>query len=599
MQRVWFNKSGMKTVTLLAGLLWISTPAAAQDIRVYASVDNTEITLEDTIQLSVTVEGVQNAPAPEPPALSEFKVRSGGTSSSLQIINGQQSVSTAFNYQLIPRSLGSFVIDPFKFQINSNPYFTAPIKITVAQQSQRPAGQAPAFVEATVSTHQPYLNEQVVLTFRVFHNKDIRNLDLDYSHDRFRKMDLGSPRKYSRIINGTRYAVFEKNIALFGMRTGKVELPSAIIGLDIVERKTGQAMDQFKPFFDDPFFQNPMFHSQIKLVHKNLRTEPIALEVLPLPDSNRPKDFDNLVGQFDLSADIDKTELEANDTLTLTLTVSGTGNVANAAPTLPRLKDIFKVYPDQSEFKETAGNHSVSGNKIFKFALVPIRDGTFTLPPFSLSYFDPATHTYKVSKTEPRTIIVKPSATSDQLKVVEPIPESGDIRQSVHTLGNDINPIHTDSGLFADTGWTAWSIAGVIFALGLPGVGFMVFYFGFRHRQRLREDNAYSRKHLAYQQAEERINQLALGGNGKDTVQELSNIVREYIGNKLNMKGTAFTSRDIEERLRLENFEEKKVLGAKMLLEKYESLQYSSATQENPETLLTQSKELLALLEEN
>ena len=85
------------------------------------------------------------------------------------------------------------------------------------------------FAEAAVSTHQPYLNEQVTLTFRVYHKVDIRNLDLDYAHDRFRKVDLGKPRKYSRVINGIRYTVFEKNVALFPMRTGKVTLPSAYI----------------------------------------------------------------------------------------------------------------------------------------------------------------------------------------------------------------------------------------------------------------------------------------------------------------------------------------------------------------------------------
>jgi len=598
MSRVGLIKTWIGIIAFLMGILFVSHPAAGQDIRVYASVDNTEITLEDTIQLSVVVEGVQNAPAPEPPALSDFKVNSGGTSSSLQIVNGQQSASTAFNYQLIPRTLGEFVIEPFKFEINGNPYVTAPIKIKVTQKPPLPAGQAPVFVEAVVSTHQPYLNEQLTLTFRVFHKVDIRNLNLDFSHDRFRKIDLGNPRKYSRVIQGTRYSVFEKKIALFGMRTGKVTLPSAIIELDIVERKTGQAMDSFKPFFDDPFFQNPLFHNQIKLVHKNLRSETIALEVLPLPETNRPKDFTSLVGQFHLSSEINKNELEASDTLTLTLTVSGTGNVADAAPTLPHLKDIFKVYPDQPEFKDTTGDAAVSGTKTFKYALVPIRDGTLTLPPFSLSYFDPAIHAYRTLKTMTHTVNVKPSATKGQLKVVEPMPEGTDVRRSVHALGTDINPIHTDPDLIGETGWSIGTTTAFLFILIVPPLGFVAFYNIYRHRQRLLHDNAYSRRHLAYQQAQERIDHLPVGENGRDTVQELSNIVREYIGNKLNMKGTAFTSRDVEEKLRSENFEERKVLSAKSLLEKYESLQYSSSAHENSESLITESKALLTLLED-
>ena len=52
------EKNWVGAAVFLILLLFYIPPAVGQDIRVYASVDNTEITLEDTIQLSVVVEGV-------------------------------------------------------------------------------------------------------------------------------------------------------------------------------------------------------------------------------------------------------------------------------------------------------------------------------------------------------------------------------------------------------------------------------------------------------------------------------------------------------------------------------------------------------------
>ncbi|MCZ6512456.1 MAG: hypothetical protein O6857_00860, partial [Nitrospinae bacterium] len=54
---------------LLAGAGW------AADIQVTASVDKRELTLEDSVIFSITVEGTSNAPPPELPPLDSFRVR--------------------------------------------------------------------------------------------------------------------------------------------------------------------------------------------------------------------------------------------------------------------------------------------------------------------------------------------------------------------------------------------------------------------------------------------------------------------------------------------------------------------------------------------
>jgi len=103
-----FLKKRLPTKLLLAGaifFLWV-LPALASGIQVSASVDNSEITLEDSLRLSVRVEGVRSAPSPELPDLQDFKIHPQGKSSSVSIVNGKKLFSVTFNYLLTPKKTG-------------------------------------------------------------------------------------------------------------------------------------------------------------------------------------------------------------------------------------------------------------------------------------------------------------------------------------------------------------------------------------------------------------------------------------------------------------------------------------------------------------
>ena len=98
--------------------------------------------------------------------------------------------------------------------------------------------------------------------------------------------------------------------------------------------------------------------------HKVLRSQPISIEVLPLPDG-APNGFKNLIGQFKISAELGKRSLEVGDTTTLTVTVSGKGNVRDISFEEPDLKNLFQNYPDKPEFSQTVQNNQVKGRKGF------------------------------------------------------------------------------------------------------------------------------------------------------------------------------------------------------------------------------------------
>ena len=118
----------------------------AKNIQVLATVDKNQITLEDSVQLSVTIIGTQNTPPPELPSLPNFRITSGGTSSSTQIVNMERSISITHNYRLTPMNIGRFKIGPARIRANKKVYVTQPINILVKKStSPIQIGNRPVF----------------------------------------------------------------------------------------------------------------------------------------------------------------------------------------------------------------------------------------------------------------------------------------------------------------------------------------------------------------------------------------------------------------------------------------------------------------------
>ena len=109
---------------------------------------------------------------------------------------------------------------------------------------------------------------------------------------------------------------------------------------------------------------------------------------------------------------------------------------------------------------------------------------------------------------------------------------------------------------------------------------------------------SYSRRQVAHHKAMKKLDQLSLSNpEPKDFVRELSQIIREYIGDKLNLQGTAFTSKEVEEKLNENTFADDKIFAIKQLLEKFESMQYMPVVADKDHCLIDETAELLMNLE--
>ena len=577
----------------------LTLQAFGENIQVLATVDKNQITLEDSVQLSITIIGTQNTPPPELPSLPNFRITSGGTSSSTQIVNMERSISITHNYRLTPMNIGQFKIGPARIRANKKVYLTQPINILV-KKSTAPiqTGNRPIFLESTASKKESYVGEQLIYSFKVFYRVEAKNFDLNmpFGASHFQKEELGKAKSYQSVVNGIQYHVQEVSVALFPIKPGKAEIPPATLEFDIYHRPQNRSNGgPFSQFFNDPFFSQGT-----RAEHKVLRTKPISIEVLQLPEKGKPEESKNIIGNFNIVSNLGKDDLEVGDTTTLTITVSGNGNLRGVSFPEPDLKKLFKIYPDQPEFNQTVIGNQITGKKVFKFALVPLKPGVVKLPAFTLYYFDPTIKDYRQAQTHPIEVNVRPSSSQETLNLVQSNSLGNIIaKPKIEILAEDILPLHTTLDDFNNINTKI--NASTVLEFTFPTIFFLICAFFIQQKKRLTTDMAFYRSQKAYKTASQKLESLTHSKNidSKEFASELSEILRGYIGDKLNMKGKAITAAEVEYKLKKLDYQTNQVNITRNLLEKCDTLQYAPESSENYQELLNETQGLIKSLEKN
>lgn len=559
---------------------------SAGELSISAKVDREEITIEDSVLLSLTVSGIQSPPQPKLPDLPDFTVHPQGTVSQVQFINGNLEASTIFTFALIPRKAGDFTIGPATVTKKGKTAQSEPIQIKVVKVAGQTGKKPDVFVEHSVIPKNPYRNQQVVYTFRFYSSLrvvDARLVEPDFEGFIFDKM--GDEREYKKSIGGKDYRVVEIRKALFPTRAGQITIGETKLTAEVVVPTRGRSRSS--PFFSD-FFD---VGGQRKTRH--VRAEPIEMGVREVPLAGRPQDFSGLVGDVSLVTKIEKDQLAVGDSSTLNITISGNANLRNVD--LPRMAGIqnFKTYDDRPVYTQKISGNQIIGIKTFKRALVPIQPGEYRIPPVSISYFDPESGNYSVAKDKWVTLAVRPSEDQEELSVVKSAVAPG---AEVRILGQDILPPHNRIKLLKNQSLNPGNF--LIWAfLFLPFGGFLVSFIIYSRLEADRKDTAGVRRRKAYPKAHEELKHCRMYVEREDTelYRVLSRVIREYLGDWFDLSGASLTPAEAE-RLLCEKGKNPETAGRiREILEKLEGFQFGVAypSQEEREELYREVKGMI------
>lgn len=417
-------------VLLLFGIGYV----AAQDVTFRATAPSAVVKGE-AFRLVYVLQNGQGEDINAASSINGFEILYGpaiSTSHSTQVINGKatSSSSESYIYTLSPVAEGTFNIPAATIKVNGRTYTSNTLTVKVlppdkSAQNQQGQGRSnsaepssstavnikstDAFIRAIVSKTRVREQEAFVVTFRFYTTLEVRDIGKiefpEFEGFMVEDQDLpGSRQLQMEHYNGRNYyAVDLKRTLLFPQRSGKITIPSGKIEM-LFSVRTGRTVDTF--------FGRQYVMTDVK---KTMNTSPLTINVTELP-AGKPANFSNGIGTFSMKESISATDVKANDAVTLTLTLSGTGNmklVRNPEIVLPKDFDTFDPKITNS-LKFT--DNGLTGTRTIEYLFIPRYQGTYKIPPLQFSYFDIRSNSYKTLSTPEYTLNVAkdPNAGSNE-----------------------------------------------------------------------------------------------------------------------------------------------------------------------------------------
>lgn len=155
------------------------------------------------------------------------------------------------------------------------------------------------------------------------------------------------------------------------------------------------------------------FFSRWQSFPQRLRMKPFTVKVLPLPETDRPKDFKGAIGDFLLSGSLSRKEVKPGDLVLLRLSLTGSGWLGGGDFPAPNPTELFKTYPPKRTVSEAQRNETEQ-------VWIPMTSAAKEIPAVSFSFFDPKKGVYKRLTAGPFPLVFVDSETvvTQQVKVL-------------------------------------------------------------------------------------------------------------------------------------------------------------------------------------
>lgn len=479
-----------------------STGAFAADPVFQASVDRTTIGQDESIALKfrVVTDGMGGSEEPEFQApdfdlvnqYSSVFVESYYQNGKFGARNNRQ-----FTKVLRPNRSGELTISGIQLKSGGRTIQHPPIRIVVTAggagtppppgyggsgvglrgAAKRPRGATlPFFIRAEVDHARVYKGQQIVVSYFLYQRVRAHNIQVDKYPvlDGFLREDLELPilgqrltDRESVVLDGVAYErVLLARYAAYPLKEGKLAIDSMAIKANYFAPPGGIA-DSQDPIEDA--LQN--FMQQLQPRSWSHRSDPVPVEVQPLPLDGRPGSFAGGVGDFEITSMVDKANVKINEPVTLVLKIEGRGNVGAIGQPPVKWPADLEVYETKSKVVGSAGGVAA---KIFEVLLIPRRGGRFTLPEQELGYFSPQEGAYKTKRAPAIEIVAEGQGEA-------PAPRNSPMISAPGS--GDVAAMPASDGLLLPEQWTGrrgvssplavWIIQGLVALSGLllAGVG--------------------------------------------------------------------------------------------------------------------------------
>ena len=362
--------------------IFLATEAQSQEINVDAVISPRHIQFGEKARLDLTISGdtfIKHIEVPQFNFLPAFLAVPLHSETTPRLASNKIAVSMAWAYELIPQAIGDFTLSDIRFAYQGTPYFANPgsIRVSGADTYVDTSTNAIHQVEVEVDTPEPYLNAPLTYIFRYLYTAVLPTREsptpLLPSFSNFKIEKISTLPTQTRQIRGKTFWVEAHVRQLFPQKTGEIVIQPAALILPLPRGR------------------------------RTLKTKPLKLIVRPLPDVGKPSHFSGAIGEYQISAQAARSSIETGKALTLSVRVSGRGNMETVtAPRIPPIPGVIVNGPNLTK-------DSTPTSRVYAYALIPSKRGVLRIPAIGYTYFDPNRAVYATTHTSPIPVSVRPN----------------------------------------------------------------------------------------------------------------------------------------------------------------------------------------------
>ena len=358
--------------------------------------------------------------------------------SSYQMMNGHTSSSSSitYTYTLYATKNGTYTISPAKAVVHGKTITSPALKISVVGTAKPTASGAPKlhdydndddavraagskisgndlFIKVSASKRRVREQEPVLLSYKVYSLVELTQLngkmpDLNGFHTQEVKLPTQKSFHLERL-NGKNYkCVTWSQYVMYPQMSGELKIPSIKFDGIVVQRN--RSVDPFEAIFNGG--------SGYVELKKEIEAPGLTLQVDPLPA--RPTNFSGGVGNFTISAQLNKKEAKTGEPINLRIVVSGSGNLKLLKAPIVNFPKSFDKYDVKVTDKTHLTTNGIEGNMIYDFLAVPQQIGKYDIPPTEFVFYDTKKQQYHTIRTQRFSLkIEKGTGTSSEMSKFE------------------------------------------------------------------------------------------------------------------------------------------------------------------------------------
>jgi len=382
----------------LYSLIFLFSGSLMGQTSFIAVAESESIRPGNLVEVSFILKNGEGEDFTSPDFSKDFFVLSGpnrGISTVIQ--NGQMQREMSFSYTLQPKRNGKLTIAHAKIKVGGKGMRSNALVILVTNEGKQENNDQDFFIRAEIAQKNIYLGQQVRLDYKIYTRKEIQNYSIlqESDYGGFYAADIQRMDNLVRTTNikgKTYYTKILRSVALFPQQTGKQSISPLILQVGLLEEDPQRPSSLF-------------FNGDINYVNLESNILNVTVKDLPKP---MPANFNGGVGNFSVSASIDKTIASTNETIYLTISILGDGDAKRIKSPDLNLPPSFQLYDTKSEEEERGENEGKKfSQKSFTYIIQPQKEGEFSFQP-TFTYFYPLSDKYETKLLDP--ILLKISA---------------------------------------------------------------------------------------------------------------------------------------------------------------------------------------------